>query len=222
MSLITLACTFLCVMNGRFEKKVNTSGLLRDWGGNFATKDLLVEIWNMLFLLTHLPHVDGNIRAVTPRDCTVAYHKCTPWANLLSEEALFSSASFSLRKRTPVHHACESGVLLQYRPVRLPWSLDLGESCLSSHFPVWERCYSIPRESWRQSNSHLWVDLLLFYHSAFFFVLFLTNCSIICWWRLFHAGRRLWSSSRISARWSTCVIIHVCKMMISWVWACHT
>ena len=61
-------------------------------------------------------------------DCTLTYHKCMPHASILSEEALTSSALFSLRKPMPVHCACESGILFKCIPMRLPRSLDLGEN----------------------------------------------------------------------------------------------
>lgn len=77
--------------------------------------------------------VYGNIRTMTPCDCTLSYHKCMPCANIVSEEALFSSALFPLGKPTPVHYVCESGVLFRETTLK---SGSGGELCLSLHFQV--------------------------------------------------------------------------------------
>lgn len=74
----------------------------------------------MFFCPTNLLHIYGNMRTMTPCDCTVTYPKCIPCANIFSKEALFSSVLFSWRKPMPVHYACESDVLFKYTPMRLP------------------------------------------------------------------------------------------------------
>lgn len=85
----------------------------------------------MFFFPTNL-YVSSNIRTMTPCDRTIIYHKWVPCANVFSEEeVLLFSVLFSWRKPTPVHYASVSGMLFNYTPMRLPLSLDLGESiCL--------------------------------------------------------------------------------------------
>lgn len=85
----------------------------------------------------------------------------------------------------------------------LPWdcreTAGFGGGLCLGIFKYKKKCYLILRESWLKLNSTFWISLLLFYDTFFFF---LTNCAVVCWWKLFHAGRQLLGSSRVSDKWS--------------------
>lgn len=113
------------------RKLTSTASLKRQ--GQFCNVRLTIKSVRYVILSSSSSQVYGNIRTMTPCDCTLSYHKCMPCANIVSEEALFSSALFPSRKPMPVHYVCESGVLFHETTLK---SGSGGELCLSSHFQV--------------------------------------------------------------------------------------
>lgn len=202
-------------MEGSFEKQVNINGLVKALGKTLKCK---THYWKSLiwfsFGLMYMFMITSGCRSPAISLCP-SLNICL--VSTCSVRKLSLALSSSRWRNPRLDIMSESGVLFKHSPMRLPLRLDVGGEL---HLCIFKHQKDVTW-SWKNLGCH-WAAISGLVYCCFIILLFVwTYCAIAGWWESFHAGRRLWGSSRISDKWSCPYHAHVSKMQ-SWVWGHHT